>query len=68
MISMTEVKIISLRILRKHKFSKYRKHGLTCLYFHGLWLNHIDFVPIAAPDFVMYHSHASDGMVRPSKI
>lgn len=40
----------------------------TYLYFHGLWLNNIDFVPVATPDLVMYHCHAPDGVVRPAQV
>lgn len=57
-----------LTVFGYYEFNKYRKHKLTCLYLHGLWLNHVDLVPIATPDFVMHHSHAADGMVRPSKV
>lgn len=37
--------------------------AVSYLYLHGLGLHHINLVPVAAPNLVMHHSHATDGVV-----
>ena len=37
---------------------------LTHLNLHALWLDDVDLVLVAAPDFIVDHGHAADGVVR----
>lgn len=38
------------------------------LYPHGLGLDDVDLVPVAAPHLVVHHTHTADGVVRPTQV
>lgn len=54
----------------KTKIIMRTSHSLseTRLNLHALGLDHVDLVLVPTPDFVMNHSHASDGVVGSSQI
>lgn len=35
---------------------------------HALGLDDVDLVLVAAPDFVVHHGHAADGVMRPAEV
>lgn len=35
---------------------------------HALGLNDVDFVLVAAPNLIVDHSHAADGVMRPTEV
>lgn len=41
---------------------------VTHLNLHALWLDDVDLVLVAAPDFVVDHGHAADGVVRTAQV
>lgn len=42
--------------------------GVTHLDLHALWLDDVDLILVAAPDLVVDHGHAADGVVRTAQV
>lgn len=41
---------------------------VTHLNLHALWLDDVDLILVAAPDLVVDHGHAADGVVRTAQV
>lgn len=41
---------------------------VTHLDLHALWLDDVDLILVAAPDFIVDHGHAADGVVRTAQV
>lgn len=41
---------------------------MTHLDLHALWLDDVDLILVAAPDLIVDHGHAADGVVRTAQV